>query len=36
MDTDETFSFTFGKPGEYTYFCSLHPHMTGRILVVRR
>lgn len=33
MDTDETFSFTFGKPGEYTYFCSLHPHMVGKVVV---
>ena len=29
MDTDGTFSFTFTAPGEYKYFCSLHPHMTG-------
>lgn len=33
MDTDETFSFTFLSPGEYTYFCSLHPHMTATIVV---
>ena len=33
MDTDESFSFTFPAPGEYSYFCSLHPHMTGTILV---
>ena len=33
MDTDESFSFTFTTPGEYTYFCSLHPHMTGTIVV---
>ena len=33
MDTDESFSFTFSTPGEYTYFCSLHPHMTGTIVV---
>jgi plastocyanin len=33
MDTDERFSFTFMWPGEFTYFCSLHPHMTGRIVV---
>jgi plastocyanin len=33
MDTDESFSFTFSTPGEYPYFCSLHPHMTGTIVV---
>ena len=33
MDTDGTFSFTFMEPGEYKYFCSLHPHMTGSIKV---
>lgn len=33
MDTDETYSFTFATPGEFTYFCSLHPHMTGTIVV---
>src|SRR5258707_6796459 len=33
MDTDESFAFTFATPGEYTYFCSFHPHMTGTIVV---
>jgi plastocyanin len=33
MDTDEQFSFTFTKPGTYTYFCSIHPKMTGKIVV---
>ncbi|WGS18389.1 MULTISPECIES: cupredoxin family copper-binding protein [unclassified Bradyrhizobium] len=33
MDTDGTFSFTFTEAGEYKYFCSLHPHMTGSIKV---
>ena len=33
LDTDGTFSFTFTEPGEYKYFCSLHPHMTGTIKV---
>ena len=33
MDTDESYSFTFTHPGEYAYFCSLHPHMTGKVIV---
>jgi amicyanin len=33
LDTDQTFSFTFSTPGTYEYFCSLHPHMTGTIVV---
>jgi len=33
MDTDEGFSYTFAKPGTYTYFCSIHPKMTGKIVV---
>ncbi len=33
LDTDQSFSFTFGKAGEYPYFCSLHPHMTGKVTV---
>lgn len=33
MDTEEEFSFTFNKPGTYEYFCSLHPHMQGKVIV---
>ena len=33
LDTDDKFSFTFATPGSYAYFCSLHPHMTGTIVV---
>jgi plastocyanin len=33
LDTDEKFSFTFAKPGEYPYFCSIHPKMTGKVVV---
>lgn len=33
LDTEQAFSFTFAKAGEYAYFCSLHPHMTGKIVV---
>jgi plastocyanin len=33
LDTGDTFSFTFDKPGTYKYFCSIHPHMVGTIVV---
>jgi plastocyanin len=33
MDTDENFTYTFTKPGTYSYFCGLHPKMTGKIVV---
>jgi plastocyanin len=33
LDTHDYFSFTFTTPGVYEYFCSLHPHMTGTIVV---
>jgi hypothetical protein len=35
LDTDDSFSFsfTFTEPGTYEYFCSLHPRMTGTIVV---
>jgi amicyanin len=33
LDTNDTFSFTFTTPGTYKYFCSLHPHMTGTVVV---
>ena len=32
-DTDEKFSFTFTKAGTYPYFCSVHPKMTGKVVV---
>jgi plastocyanin len=32
-DTDEKFSYTFTKAGTYPYFCSVHPKMTGKIVV---
>ena len=33
LDTDDTFSQTFTAPGEYEYFCSIHPYMTGKVVV---
>ena len=33
LDTDDTFAFTLATAGDYTYFCSLHPHMQGTIKV---
>ena len=33
LDTDEQFSYTFTKPGTYKYFCSIHPKMTGSVIV---
>jgi plastocyanin len=33
LDTDDSFSFTFTTPGTYQYFCYIHPHMTGSIVV---
>jgi len=33
LDTDDKFSFTFATAGAFPYFCALHPHMTGTIVV---
>src|SRR5437762_14247945 len=33
LDTDQEFTVTAGAPGTYTYFCSVHPKMTGTIIV---
>jgi plastocyanin len=35
LDTDDKFSHTFSTPGTYPYFCAVHPHMTGTIIVTR-
>ena len=32
-DTDDRFAFTYTTPGTYRYFCSLHPHMQGTVVV---
>ena len=33
MDTADSYSFTFAKPGVYSYFCSVHPKMVGKVVV---
>jgi plastocyanin len=33
LDTGDKFSFTFTKAGQFGYYCSLHPHMTGTVIV---
>jgi plastocyanin len=33
LDTNDSFSFTFTTPGTYQYFCYIHPHMVGTIVV---
>ncbi len=36
LDTDQAFSYKFAAPGSYSYFCKLHPMMTGQIVVEGR
>jgi len=33
LDTDDAYSFTFASAGTFSYFCGLHPHMQGKIVV---
>ena len=33
LDTDDRFSYTFSKEGTYSYFCSIHPKMTAKVVV---
>jgi len=33
LDTGETFSYTFTRAGTFEYFCTLHPLMTGKVVV---
>jgi plastocyanin len=33
LDTDDSYSYTFTSAGTFDYFCGLHPHMVGQIIV---
>ena len=33
LDTKDSFSYTFASPGEFTYFCTIHPMMVGKVVV---
>jgi plastocyanin len=33
LDTDDQFAYTFTTPGTNSYYCSVHPHMTGKVIV---
>ena len=33
LDTDDAYSYTFARAGTFDYFCGLHPHMVGKIIV---
>ena len=33
LDTEDKYAFTFDVPGTYDYFCGLHPHMKGKVVV---
>ena len=33
LDTDDSFSYTFDSAGTFDYFCALHPHMVGKVIV---
>ncbi|MGB7552960.1 MAG: cupredoxin family copper-binding protein [Candidatus Korobacteraceae bacterium] len=33
LDSDGDFTYTFTKPGTYSYFCSIHPKMVGKVVV---
>jgi plastocyanin len=33
LDTDDSYSYTFASAGTFGYFCGLHPHMVGKVIV---
>jgi plastocyanin len=36
LDKGERFSFVFKDPGTYRYYCTLHPHMVGTVVVTAK
>jgi plastocyanin len=36
LDTDDRFSHTFDRAGVIEYYCAMHPHMTGKIIVTAK
>jgi plastocyanin len=36
LDTDDSYSFTFAKEGDYAYYCTVHPYMSGVVHVRRQ
>jgi plastocyanin len=36
LDTDEQFSHVFAEPGTYAYLCTVHPKMSGQVIVEKR
>ena len=36
LDTDDRYSVTFEKPGEYPYYCAVHPHMRAKVMVINK
>jgi plastocyanin len=33
LESDDKFTYTFRKPGTFSYSCSIHPRMTGKVVV---
>jgi amicyanin len=36
LDTGDSFTYTFDKPGSFDYFCTIHPYMTGKVVVTAK
>ena len=33
LDTDDVYEHEFSEPGTYEYYCGVHTHMTGKVVV---